>query len=519
MTQNAIVIIGAGIAGLSTALRLAPLPVTIVAGEPLGMGNATAWAQGGIAAAMGSDDKPEFHAEDTVAAGVGLVDPKRAMYLAQNAPAQVTWLEKLGVAFDRDPSGKIALGREAAHGKNRIVHAGGDGTGAAVMQTLIEAARKTPSVRFVSGWRAEELRVEDGRVTGIALSSNGKRAILPCRAVVLATGGIGQLFSRTTNPLAACGDGLAMAARAGARLTDLEFMQFHPTALDIGRDPMPLLTEALRGDGAVLLNSEGKRFMLSEHKLAELAPRDVVARAIWRQWQEGLRPVLDARECFTGSAAGKFPFIREVCMQAGLDPAHQPLPVAPAAHYHMGGVMVDEQGRSTLSGFWVCGEVACSYIHGANRLASNSLLDALVYSEAIAKSLANSGSSDFAAPSEQPGPGPASLHEEEVDIRKDMRRTMYDRLGLVREEKGMIAALKHFADLASKVPQSSRLSSQILVSAMIALCALQRKESRGGHSRLDYPQTDVLAKHSELTLDSFRKEAGNYLDAPWLEAA
>jgi L-aspartate oxidase len=459
MTQNAIVIIGAGIAGLSTALRLAPLPVTIVAGEPLGTGSATAWAQGGIAAAMGADDKPEFHAEDTVVAGVGLVDPTRALYLAQNAAAQVAWLEKLGVAFDRETSGKIALGREAAHGKNRIVHAGGDGTGAAVMQTLIEAARKTPSIR------------------------------------------------------------LAMAARAGAKLADLEFMQFHPTALDIGRDPMPLLTEALRGDGAVLLNSEGQRFMLKEHKLAELAPRDVVARAIWRQWQEGLRPVLDARECFTGSAAGKFPFIREVCMQAGLDPAHQPLPVAPAAHYHMGGVVADEQGRSTLPGFWVCGEVACAYIHGANRLASNSLLDALVYSEAIAKSLANSGSSDFAAPSEQPGPAAASLHEEEVDIRKDLRRTMYDRLGLVREEKGMTSALKHFAALAAKVPQTSRLSSQILVSAMITLCALQRKESRGGHSRLDYPQTDVQAKHSELTLDSFRKEASNYLNAPWLEAA
>jgi L-aspartate oxidase len=519
MTQNAIVIIGAGIAGLSTALRLAPLPVTIVAGEPLGTGNATAWAQGGIAAAMGADDKPEFHAEDTVAAGVGLVDPKRALHLAQHAAAQVAWLEKLGVSFDRDASGKIALGREAAHGKNRIVHAGGDGTGAAVMQTLVDVARKTPSIRFLSGWRAEDLSVEEGRVTGIVLSSDGKRAILPCRAVVLATGGIGQLFARTTNPGAACGDGLAMAARAGAKLADLEFVQFHPTALDIGRDPMPLLTEALRGDGAVLLNSEGKRFMQDEHKLAELAPRDVVARAIWRQWQEGLRPVLDARECFTGNAAGKFPFIREVCVQAGLDPAHQALPVAPAAHYHMGGVVADAYGRSSVSGFWVCGEVACVYIHGANRLASNSLLDALVYSEAIAKDLVNSGSSDFATPAEQPGAVSVSLHEEEVSIRKDLRRVMYDRLGLVREEKGMVEALRHFAALAAKVPVSSRLSSQILVSAMITLSALQRKESRGGHSRIDYPQTDAQAKHSEQTLDSFRKEAGVYLDAPWLEAA
>jgi L-aspartate oxidase len=502
MKNNSVVIIGAGIAGLSTALRLAPLPVTVVVGAPLGEGNASAWAQGGIAAALGDDDAAQLHANDTVAAGAGLVDPARALQLAQNAKAQVEWLQKLGVAFDVNERGTLMLGREAAHGRHRIAHAGGDSTGAAVMRALIDAAKKTSSIKILSGWRAEELRVEDGQVTGLVLASNGARAVLDCENVVLATGGVGQLFSCTTNPGAARGDGLAIAARAGAVLADLEFVQFHPTALDIGRDPMPLLTEALRGDGAILLNAEGKRFMVEEHKQAELAPRDIVARAIWRQLQEGLKPVLDARECFTDKLNDKYPIIREVCLQAGIDPAHQALPIAPAAHYHMGGVLIDEAGRTSVPGLYACGEVSCGYIHGANRLASNSLLDALVYGQKIAEVLAKENLVPTAAPKET-GSVPAPARENEEPIRAELRKLMYDRLGLVREEKGMMAALKRLTELNEVVPATSRLSSQLLVAAMIAQSALQRRESRGGHYRIDYPGMENPARHSRTTLRDF----------------
>ncbi|MBI3419569.1 MAG: L-aspartate oxidase [Proteobacteria bacterium] len=514
MSQGGIVIIGAGIAGLSTALRLAPAKVTVLAGAPLGEGSATAWAQGGIASAIGPEDRPEFHAEDTVKAGAGLVDPKRALHLAQKAPGQITWLQKLGVEFDVDSHGQLALGREAAHGKHRIVHAGGDGTGAAVMQALIRLAQKTPSIHILTGWFAQDLRVENGAVTGIVLVNGVRRAVLSAEAVVLATGGIGQIYACTTNPGAACGDGLAMAARAGAEMADLEFVQFHPTALDIGKDPMPLLTEALRGDGAILVNSEGERFMRSEHELAELAPRDVVARAIWRQLQEGLRPVLDARECFASRAPDKFPLIREICLQAGIDPAHQPLPLAPAAHYHMGGVVVDEKGRSTLKGLWVCGEAACAFIHGANRLASNSLLEALVYSQNIAEDLA--GKVFTGPPSLRQMPDiPNPDVENEKELRVELRRLMYDRLGLVREKEGMTEALKRFAEIASTLSPHTRLSSQLLVAGMITTCALMRLESRGAHFRLDYPKTSSIAKHTRLTFSSFRKNAASYLDAAW----
>jgi L-aspartate oxidase len=385
------------------------------------------------------------------------------------------------------------------------------------MQTLIDAARKTPSIRFISGWRAQDLRLKDGRVAAVILANNGQRSSLACKAVVLATGGIGQLFACTTNPSAACGEGLAMAARAGAKLADLEFVQFHPTALDIGRDPMPLLTEALRGDGAILLNSEGERFMQKEHELAELAPRDVVARAIWRQLQAGRRPVLDARDCFSEKLKDKFPLIREVCLQAGLDPAHEPLPVAPAAHYHMGGVVVDEVGRSTVPGLWACGEVSCAFIHGANRLASNSLLEALVYSQTIANDLRSSagGQPELV---EEGRVEHALAPEAESEARLILRRLMYDRMGLVRDAHGMTEALRHFADLALKVGNHSRLASHTLVAAMMTYCALERKESRGSHSRLDYTQSSPMPVHTEITYDTFVTGVAGYLHgAAWLQ--
>ncbi len=512
--KGGIVIIGAGIGGLATALRLAPMPVTLVAGAPMGQNNSSSWAQGGIAAALGKGDSAEAHAEDTIAAGGGLVDRARALHLARNGKRQIDWLTELGAPFDRDDQGNPVLGREAAHRVNRIVHADGDGTGAVVMNTLIRHARATPSIDFLPGWQALDLDVAEGRARAVILAGPKKFARLPCTAIVLATGGLGQLFSCTTNPPAACGDGLAMAVRAGARLADLEFVQFHPTALATGRDPLPLLTEALRGDGAALVNAEGERFMEGEHAQAELAPRDVVARAIWRQLQEGRKPALDTREIFR-KKRNRFPLIRAICVEAGFDPAQDLLPVAPAAHYAMGGVAVDEKGRGSLDGLYACGEVACTFVHGANRLASNSLLEALVYAEAIAADLAQDGAGAPAGLEDCPGLSQGMEAGKEPILRAQLRQLMYDRLGLVRDEEGMREALRQLAGFAGAIPPRTPLAAHVLVASMIALSALRRPESRGAHFRLDHPKPEEEARHSFYTLDSFRAAAAGELGRPW----
>lgn len=502
--DHPIVIIGAGIAGLSAALRLAPHPVTIITFAPLGEGSASAWAQGGIAAALAEDDEPVLHVTDTVAAGAGLVNAQRATFLAENAPAQIAWLEKIGVPFDKAEGGGLSLGREAAHSRHRIAHAGGgDGTGAAVMKALLVAAHQAPHIQFHVGHRAVDIAMHEGAAIGVHLAQEEKTSFLPARAVLLATGGIGQLYIHTTNPGAACGEGLAMAARAGAVLSDLEFIQFHPTALAIGRDPMPLLTEALRGEGATLINEMGTRFMLDEHASAELAPRDVVARAIWKQLQAGHKPMLDARKALGTKFAQRFPIIYDVCMKAGLNPETEPLPVAPAAHYHMGGALMDDFGRTNVKGLWVCGETACSHIHGANRLASNSLLEALVYSEVVAKALP-----DDKRPAHPPAPKPYRLPQKDDQnnqaTRLALRRLMYAEMGLLRHAHGMGHALKAICGYAGRGGLSSATRSMLLLAGMMTLSALRRHESRGAHARRDYPALATRAVHSQLTLKEFK---------------
>jgi L-aspartate oxidase len=500
-----IVIIGAGLAGLSVALRLAPHPVVLITGAPLGEGNASAWAQGGIAAALAEDDAPGFHTQDTVTAGAGLVDENRAALLTSRAPSQIAWLEKLGVSFDRDTGGRLALGREAAHSHSRIVHAGGDSTGAAVMRALVDAARVTPSIEVKSGWRAIDFAVADNRVTGVYLQQGEKTTLIPADAVVLATGGIGQLFAYTTNPPASCGEGLAMAARAGAQLCDLEFVQFHPTALSIGRDPMPLLTEALRGEGAVLINQKGERYMLPLHRDAELAPRDVVARGTWQQLQQGNLPMLDARAALGQKFSAKFPLIAEVCTGVGLNPATDPLPIAPAAHYHMGGVAMRDDGRSSLENLWVAGENACTRIHGANRLASNSLLEALVYGEIVAEALLGYMPPAAANPE---APLRVLLPPDETEnqsLRRDLRRLMYAEMGLLRDGAGLQNALTQMTAMAARPWLSPTMQSMLLVAGMMTLSALRRHESRGAHARADYPQTHGAAQHSTMDIHDFTK--------------
>ncbi|MCX7358961.1 MAG: L-aspartate oxidase, partial [Alphaproteobacteria bacterium] len=374
-----ILIVGAGLAGLFLALKLAPRRCVVLSQAPLGQASSSAWAQGGLAAALAPGDDPKLHAEDTVAAGAGLVDPAIASLIAREGPDRVRDLIALGVPFDRTPDGALAQSLEAAHSRPRVVRVSGDLAGKAIMDALIAAARAAPHIDIVERKRARALlRDANDRVCGV-LCDNDETFL--GNEVILATGGAGGLFAVTTNPTEAQGQGFAMAARVGALIADPEFVQFHPTAIDIGRDPAPLATEALRGEGAHVVNGNGESFV------ADLAPRDVVARAIHLERQAGRGAFLDAREAVGSKFPAHFPTVFAACMSAGLDPRIAPIPIAPAAHYHMGGVATDIWGRSSVEGLWAVGECASTGAHGANRLASNSLLEAVVFAHRIAARL------------------------------------------------------------------------------------------------------------------------------------
>ncbi|HYM33008.1 MAG TPA: L-aspartate oxidase [Candidatus Cybelea sp.] len=485
--MSGIVVIGAGAAGLAAALRLAPHPVTVLTRAPLGSGAASAWAQGGIAAAIGPDDAPSLHAADTLAVAGGIGSGDMAANVAGAAPAVIDWLIRLGAKLDRDDDGNPILGREAAHSRRRIVHAAGDGTGKEVMRTLVAATQRAAHVTVREG-SAERLLVDDGRIAGVLLRApGGERQVLPASAVILATGGIGQLYRHTTNPKEACGDGIALAAAAGADLADLEFVQFHPTALAVGLDPMPLCTEALRGEGATLIDERGLRFMTAVHRDAELAPRDVVARAIWRQRRGGRRTYLDCRATIGASFAERFPMVHAYCAAAGIDPARRPIPVAPAQHYHMGGVATDARGRSTVDGLWALGEVACTGLHGANRLASNSLLEAiamapLVSEDVLARAPAAAPALRNPPPSRQTGP------ENALDVAR-LREVMDAGVGLVRDEASLTGALSEILALERRHQSASpAIQGRIMVAKLITVAALLRNESRGSHFRSDHPE-------------------------------
>ncbi|MGP9812438.1 L-aspartate oxidase [Rhodopseudomonas sp. NSM] len=504
-----IVIVGGGLAGLFCALKLAPRPVTVITAAPLGEGASTAWAQGGIAAAVGEGDSAESHAADTIAVGAGLVDEAVALGLAQEAGARIHDLLEYGVPFDRDLEGRLAVAREAAHSARRIVHVRGDMAGKAIITALIEAVRGTPSIRVLEGWFAEALLTDGDAVAGLQLRRAGSILTSPvaiaARAVVLATGGIGHLYAVTTNPPEASGQGLAIAARAGAVIADPEFVQFHPTAIMVGRDPAPLATEALRGEGATLINGRGERFMPALHPLAELAPRDIVARGVFAEVAAGRGAFLDATQAIGAKFAHEFPTVYESCVSAGIDPATQPIPIAPAAHYHMGGVAVDTRGRTSLKGLWAAGEVSCTGAHGANRLASNSLLEAVVYAARIAEDIAGTelraatGRFDPGAPAREAALDPAQ--------EQSLRATMSSRVGVIRDRDGLSDAVRAFAALEAEAG-SSALSNMATTALLVATAALARTESRGAHFRSDFPTEDpALAERSITTLAQARERA------------
>ena len=476
------VVVGGGVAGLATALATSGR-VVLVSKARFGEGGSTPWAQGGVAAALGADDSSEAHAADTLRVGGGLNVEPAVDVLTREGPSRVRQLIGLGARFDRTDSGELVFGREAGHRRSRIVHTDGDATGAEIMRAMAAAVAQRSNVEIHDRTFAAELATEGGRIVGLqAVTAEGERVLYVSPAVVLATGGIGRLYARTTNPAEVTGDGLAMAARAGARLADLEFVQFHPTVLASTLDPMPLLTEALRGAGARLRDASGDRYMVPIHSDAELAPRDVVARATWDLIGTGGSAFLDATD-LGADFPRRFPTVFASAREAGLDPRHDLLPISPAAHYHMGGVDTDEFGRSSRPGLYAVGEAASTGVHGANRLASNSLLEGLVFGARAGSSM----SAGLLPPPTTPSVAWAP-RSEDPDLIGTVRSLMWSHVGLVRDESGLSAAVRILDDLQSRVQgRTGETANMVLTARLIARAARERRESRGAHFRADYP--------------------------------
>jgi L-aspartate oxidase len=501
-----VLVLGGGVAGLSAAVSAARLgcEVVVVTKAELGA-SATQYAQGGVAAVLGEDlDSPELHLSDTLTAGAGLCDPEAVRVLVTEGPRRIHELIGMGAEFDREGDDQLALTREGGHSVARVIHAGGDATGAEVERALVAAVEATVA-EVRQRWLARDLIIEHGRATGVvALDGDGNEHEVRAHHTIVATGGAGQCFAVTTNPDLSTGDGIAMALRADVAVADMEFMQFHPTALDHPSMPRPLLSEALRGEGAVLRDNDGRAFMASEHELADLAPRDVVARAITRRLNEqGLEHLwLDAT--MIEHFSERFPTVYHACLAVGLDPTTEWLPVAPAAHYLSGGLCTDLDGATTVPGLWACGEAACSGVHGANRLASNSLLDGLVFGartvEAIArgkdepdetgvlrKILPSFGTIADRGPTE-----PQRRVSERASVaardREELQRVMTRDAGVLRDASSLERA--HAALLG--IPRVDVEVANLLdVSLALVDAALIREESRGTHTRVDFPDTST----------------------------
>ncbi|MGB7961986.1 MAG: L-aspartate oxidase [Propionicimonas sp.] len=487
---NGPIIVGAGLAGLTAAIELSPLPCVVLSAGEVSTGTSTGWAQGGLAAAVGADDEPTLHAADTLAAGAGLCDPEVVDAITAAAPDAIAWLADQGARFDRSPDGTLRLGLEGAHSRRRIVHARGDGTGAELLRTVVDRARELPSVSLWDYSPAQEVLVADGRVRGVLVATPAGPVELLSEVVILATGGIGGLFSHTTNPLGSRGQGLALAFRAGARLRDVEMVQFHPTALDVSVDPMPLVSEAVRGEGAILVNENGEWVLKNP-----LAARDVVSRAEWAQLQAGHRVFLDARTDPGPKFAELFPSIHATALKAGLDPERDLLPVRPAAHYHMGGVLVDTHGQATLPGLFAAGEVASTGLHGANRLASNSLLEAVVCGREVARHLRETLAATSAQAPVRPAATEASWSPPAPDPVVAAVRQIVSRAG------GVLRTGTDMGNAMSEL-EAFRDHDAGLVGLLLLTSALRRTESRGGHTRLDFPATEPVPQHIEIDTDS-----------------
>ncbi len=519
-TSADVVVIGSGIAGLTAALRLYGQVgrILVVTKDVLNAGS-TQWAQGGIAAALGPGDTPDQHEHDTLVAGAGACDREAVRILVNEGPDAVHELISWGAVFDQH-DGVLSLTREGGHHRDRIAHAGGDATGAEIQRALIAAVERAPEIEVIQHALAVDLLTsDDGAVAGVTVHVLGEGQVdgvgrVLCRAVVLASGGLGQVFSQTTNPSVTTGDGMALAFRAGARLRDLEFVQFHPTVMWLGphsQGQQPLISEAVRGEGAFLVDWDGGRLMEGVHELADLAPRDVVAKAITRRMNETGKPHmwLDARHLGGEFWEKRFPTILATARSHNVDPVTELIPVAPAQHYASGGVATDLWGRSDVAGLYAVGEVACSGVHGANRLASNSLLEGLVFSRRIAEVLP-AELRDWAEPAvddRRPGLVPGTL-------RPHLQEVMTGEVGVLRSEKGLATAIDDLDALATQRhhepgPDAWETSNLLTVSRALAAAAALREETRGSHWREDHPERDDerWAGHVDVVLDRGRPVA------------
>ncbi|NBO63606.1 MAG: L-aspartate oxidase [Acidobacteria bacterium] len=487
-------VIGSGVAGLRAAIELAAgsARVTVLTKDRLDE-SSSGYAQGGVAVALADEDRIDLHLEDTLAAGAGLCDRSAVRVLVEEGPRRITELIEWGADFDREDGGHLAFTREAAHSRRRILHAHGDSTGSEIVRTLLAHARQQPAIRLQTFALTQELLTEDGRCVGVRYldTASNSSHLLTARAVILATGGAGQIYSQTTNPEVATGDGLAMAWEAGAMMTDLEFVQFHPTALSVDGAPRFLLSEALRGEGGVLRNLAGQAFMLDYHPSAELAPRDVVSRSILAEMirTSSTHVLLDMSHLEPDFLRRRFPTIYDTCCKYGLDLTQTALPVSPAAHYLMGGVRTDNYGRTSLPGLYAAGEVACTGVHGANRLASNSLLEGLVFGARAAQSAlgdVNSTQTDLSPTFNRSIVADTEPSQSSPLIISSIRDLLWQHAGLIRTASGLSSALQTIDRLTDSTAEI-RNGGFVTLARLIITAALWREESRGAHYRADFP--------------------------------